>query len=149
MSRTLKANVHDAGVVVAMRGRTYCLAKKRTEEEKLRRHLYGDNGAKYSQRLEPRYDGVTNTITTVTKDNLIIHMEKRLRIRKLTPKEVFRLMGVSDTNIKKIQDAGISNSQQYKMAGNSIVVDNLFHIFRKMFVDQGQECETNKQLSLF
>ena len=32
-------------------------------------------------------------------------------------------MGVSDSDIDKIQSAGISNSQQYKMAGNSIVVD--------------------------
>lgn len=68
------------------------------------------------------------------------------RIRKLTPKECFRLMGVSDENIKKIQDSGISNAQQYKMAGNSIVVDVLEHIFRKMFVDKGQE---SKQLMLF
>lgn len=58
------------------------------------------------------------------------------RIRKLTPRECFRLMGVSEENIDKIQDSGISKTQQYKMAGNSIVVDVLFHIFRKMFIDK-------------
>ena len=63
------------------------------------------------------------------------------RIRKLTPRECFRLMGVSETDIDKIQAAGISNSQQYKMAGNSIVVDVLEHIFRKMFVDRTQETQ--------
>ena len=68
------------------------------------------------------------------------------RIRKLTPKECFRLMGVSDADIEKIQNCGVSQSQQYKMAGNSIVVDVLEHIFRKMFVETGQE---SKQLSLF
>lgn len=57
------------------------------------------------------------------------------RIRKLTPRECFRLMSVSDTDIDKIQAAGISNTQQYKMAGNSIVVDVLYHIFRKMFLE--------------
>lgn len=68
------------------------------------------------------------------------------RIRKLTPRECFRLMGVSEDNIDKIQQAGISNSQQYKMAGNSIVVDVLYHIFRKMFVDKSRE---TAQLTLF
>lgn len=68
------------------------------------------------------------------------------RIRKLTPKECFRLMGVSEGDIEKIQNSGVSQSQQYKMAGNSIVVDVLEHIFRKMFVDTGQE---SQQLSLF
>jgi DNA (cytosine-5)-methyltransferase 1 len=62
-----------------------------------------------------------------------------LRIRKLTPRECFRLMGVDDADIDKIQAAGISNSQQYKMAGNSIVVDVLYHIFRKLLVEPGQE----------
>ncbi|MBO5700354.1 MAG: DNA cytosine methyltransferase [Bacteroidales bacterium] len=68
------------------------------------------------------------------------------RIRKLTPRECFRLMGVTEENIDKIQAAGISNAQQYKMAGNSIVVDVLYHIFRKMFVDKESD---NAELTLF
>lgn len=68
------------------------------------------------------------------------------RIRKLTPRECFRLMGISDEDIDKIQAAGISKTQQYKMAGNSIVVDVLYHIFRKMFINKKDE---NQQLSLF
>lgn len=71
---------------------------------------------------------------------------KKFRIRKLTPKECFRLMGVNDNDIEKIQSAGISNSGQYKLAGNSIVVDVLYHLFRKMFVEKYQE---NSQLTLF
>ena len=73
-------------------------------------------------------------------------VEQSYRIRKLTPKECFRLMGVSEGDIEKIQNSGVSQSQQYKMAGNSIVVDVLEHIFRKMFVDTGQE---SQQLLLF
>ena len=56
------------------------------------------------------------------------------RIRKLTPRECFRLMGVSDADIDKIQAAMISKSQQYKMAGNSIVVNCLAAIFRQLFI---------------
>lgn len=73
-------------------------------------------------------------------------LTKYYRIRKLTPRECFRLMGVSEENIDKIQDSGISKTQQYKMAGNSIVVDVLFHIFRKMFIEKKQE---TSQLTLF
>ncbi len=47
----------------------------------------------------------------------------QFRIRKLTPRECFRLMGVSDSDIDKILSTGIKNSQLYKLAGNSIVVD--------------------------
>ena len=68
------------------------------------------------------------------------------RIRKLTPRECFRLMGVTETDIDKIQQSGVSQSQQYKMAGNSIVVDCLYHMFRKMFTETASE---SQQLSLF
>ena len=68
------------------------------------------------------------------------------RIRKLTPRECFRLMGVDDKDIGTIQTAGISNSQQYKLAGNSIVVDVLYHIFRKAFCETHNE---NQQQTLF
>ena len=71
---------------------------------------------------------------------------KKFRIRKLTPRECFRLMGVDDKDIDKMQAAGISQSGQYKLAGNSIVVDVLFHIFRKMFIETGNE---SQQLTLF
>ena len=71
---------------------------------------------------------------------------KNFRIRKLTPRECFRLMGVDDKDIDKIQATGLSNSAQYKLAGNSIVVDVLFHIFRKLFVETENE---DQQLTLF
>lgn len=74
------------------------------------------------------------------------HKEMEYRIRKLTPKECFRLMGVDDEDIDKIQASGISNSSQYKLAGNSIVVDVLYHIFRKAFVEKDNE---SQQLTFF
>lgn len=65
------------------------------------------------------------------------------RIRKLTPRECFRLMGVKDEQFDKLQ--GLSNTQLYKMAGNSIVVDVLMAIFKNLFLsDDG----TTGQLTL-
>ena len=58
------------------------------------------------------------------------------KIRKLTPRECFRLMGMRDSDIDKIQEAGISNTQQYKLAGNSIVVDVLEAIFKNLFGEE-------------
>lgn len=60
-------------------------------------------------------------------------MAKRYRIRKLTSRECFRLMDVKDEDIDKIKATGISESQQYKLAGNSIVVAVLEGIFTQMF----------------
>ena len=53
-------------------------------------------------------------------------------IRRLTPRECLRLMDVSDGDIDKIQAAGISDTQQYKLAGNSIVKASMMGIFRNM-----------------
>lgn len=52
-------------------------------------------------------------------------------IRKLTPRECFRLMGFTDEEFDRI--SGISNTQLYKMAGNSIVVNVLMAIFKELF----------------
>ena len=56
-----------------------------------------------------------------------------IRIRKLTPKECWRLQGFSDEMIDKCVDAGISNTQLYKMAGNSISVCVVKAIFKELF----------------
>lgn len=85
--------------------------------------------------------GISRTIKAGTSDAGVV---ENYRIRKLTERECFRLMGVTDADIDKIKSAGISRTQQYRMAGNSIVVDVLYHIFRKMFIDK-----TTIQLTLF
>ena len=71
---------------------------------------------------------------------------KHYRIRKLTPREVGRLMDVSDEDIDRIEATGLSKTAMYKMYGNSIVVNVMFHIFRKLFIEKDNE---NQQLSLF
>ena len=88
-------------------------------------------GLPTEQRLEFNTKGTSNTITTVQKDNYVV--EPTFRIRKLTPRECFRLMGMRDDDIDKIQAANISNTQQYKMAGNSIVINVLEAIFKNLF----------------
>lgn len=61
-----------------------------------------------------------------------------VRIRKLTPRECFRLMDVDEHYIDRIQAAGISDSQQYKMAGNSIVVACMEGIFYNLYSEEEQ-----------
>lgn len=116
-------------------------------------------GDGWKQQLEINESGTSNTITSVLKDNYVMEQDlrmedgclvdkegKRYRIRKLTPRECFRLMDVKDKDIDKIQQAGIAKTNQYKLAGNSIVVSPMYHIFRKLFVQKENE---NQQLELF
>lgn len=74
---------------------------------------------------------ISPTLSSSTRSNTVLY--KGAEFRRLTPRETFRLMGVSENDINAIQGAKISESQQYKMAGNSIVVDVLAAIFRNLF----------------
>jgi DNA (cytosine-5)-methyltransferase 1 len=57
-----------------------------------------------------------------------------IRLRKLTPTEVFRFMGVPvEYIVKLVNQSGNSDAQLYKQAGNSIVVDVLYHLFKNIF----------------
>lgn len=80
-------------------------------------------------------DGLAPTLNTCSGGGLEPKFVDRscvdVRIRKLTPRECFRLMGFTDDDFDKIK--GISNSQLYKMAGNSIVVNVLTEIFKELF----------------
>ena len=58
------------------------------------------------------------------------------RIRKLTPKECWRLMSFDDSDFDKAKASGVSDSQLYKQAGNSIVVKVLEGILRNLLIDQ-------------
>ena len=100
----------------------------------------GENGApkivceqRCDEGLRFFKDGVCGTIRTINSGGDKRVIEKPFKIRKLTPKECFRLMGLNDTDIEKIQATGLSDTQQYKMAGNSIVVDVLEAMFKNLF----------------
>jgi DNA (cytosine-5)-methyltransferase 1 len=75
---------------------------------------------------EPTKINLKNGETITSNDNL-----SSLRIRKLTPKECWRLMGFTDEDFEKAAQYN-SNSQLYKQAGNSIVVSVLYYIFKGM-----------------
>ena len=133
--------------------------------------------------LTPRTDRISNTLTGVTKDNLImtktnIAMEltyhehptkedlleyfgQRIRVRKMTPKTAFRLMDVDDADIEKIMNAtetvtlksgkvktkkAVSKTKLYALAGNSICVNVLYHIFRTMFIPNQPENQISKPI---
>ena len=105
----------------------------------------------------------------ITKLNFTDRTIKSYAIRKLTPKECFRLMGVRDNVIGTMQssnaqaaerlpdwkgkgkpeDMAISASQQYKQAGNSIVVDVLAHIYEQLFYPAPPKPRPGEQLTLF
>lgn len=74
-----------------------------------------------------------------------------MRIRKLTARECLRLMDVSEPDIDKMIGSGLSKSSLYKLAGNSICISPMFHIFRKLFVETGPDIVKGEamQLSLF
>lgn len=75
-----------------------------------------------------------NVSPTITTQTGVCKIESSIRVRKLTPRETFRLMGFSDNDFDAAQNAGISNSQLYKQAGNSIVVDVLYYIYRELYI---------------
>lgn len=205
------------------------LSQQRTEEGKeIRRQHKGDVGIPYSHKeLVPREDGISNTLSTVEKDNLLIepaiiedfYQDRPIRVyegeaptlrsdraglkvaepiilgwvrdtkgnivsrpevdvancvtagkrdntqnyvleqvieevrkgfpnrgilmykgnpyfvRKLSTRELYRLMDLSETDIDTLLNSGISKTQHSRLAGNSIVVSVLYHIFRTMFID--------------
>ena len=84
--------------------------------------------------LEPT--GLSATLDTCGGGGTEVKVHDEYRIRKLTPQECWRLMGMTDEDFFKCVDAGISNSQLYKQAGNSIVVQVLEHLFTSLFKDR-------------
>jgi len=64
-------------------------------------------------------------------------LKKDLRIRKLTPKECFRLMGVKDEDFEKVAQ-NQSDSSLYHLAGDSIVVNVLMAIYKEL-IDENRD----------
>ena len=84
-------------------------------------------------------EGIAPTITTELSHHTGKNVSPKLCIameeyRRITPRETLRLMGMFDGDIDKIQSVGIPEAQQYKMAGNSIVIQVLEGIFRQLFL---------------
>ena len=79
----------------------------------------------------------SNGIAPTVKENhgTVTATNVDFKIRKLTPKECWKLMGFSDEDFQKASNTGLSNTQLYKQAGNSIVVDVLEKIFKNLFLE--------------
>lgn len=114
--------------IVAMRGRNPDNPSDRTV------------GSPTEQRLEVNMQGTSNCLTSVQKDNLLLE-KPQYRIRKLTPRECGRLMGVSDEDIDKMAEVN-SNTQLYRQFGNSIVVQVMCAMFKNLNINQGDSNET-------
>lgn len=89
-----------------------------------------------------------NALTTVQKDTLLVEvegdspMDELPIVRKLTPEEAWRLMAFTDEDFRKAKERMNQNcysgkdrseSQLYKQAGNSIVVDVLLYILQNLY----------------
>ncbi|MGG1455413.1 DNA (cytosine-5-)-methyltransferase [Bacillus subtilis] len=85
------------------------------------------NGRRFKDDGEPAF-----TVNTIDRHGVAIGEYPKYRIRKLTPLECFRLQAFDDEDFEKAFAAGISNSQLYKQAGNSITVTVLESIFKEL-----------------
>lgn len=84
-----------------------------------------------TRRGRVQEDGKICPTLTATETG-VCRIESDIRIRKLTPKECWRLMGFDDKSFEVAEQVN-SNSQLYKQAGNSIVVDVLYYIFVELY----------------
>ena len=87
---------------------------------------------------------IIGSIITTPKNKVL---QNNLRIRKLTPKECWRLMGFDDEDFDKASKVN-SNSQLYKQAGNSIVVNVLEAILKNLLLETNQDVITG-QMSIY
>lgn len=75
-----------------------------------------------------------------------IYINEKYRVRKLTPLECWRLMAFTDEDFYKAKNIGISDSQLYKQAGNSIVVKVLEGIFKELFLSEKENNKRNFEI---
>ena len=86
---------------------------------------------------------ISDCLQTRQKEGVVLNNNSNIRIRKLTPTECYKLQGFTVEDCKKASEAGVSNSQLYKQAGNSICVSVLEAIYKSL----GEYYEEFKPLS--
>ncbi len=102
-----------------------CLTPDRIKKRQKRRRFKENEEAEF-------------TLTGQNKHGVLINNGESIAIRKLTPRECWRLQGFSDSQFDKAQAAGISNSQLYKQAGNAVTVPVVEQIGRKLSIIQNE-----------
>lgn len=85
------------------------------------------HGRRFKENGDPEF-----TLTSQDKHGVLIGDGKSIAIRKLTPRECWRLQGFSDNQFEKAKQAGVSNSQLYKQAGNAVTVDVIEQIGKRL-----------------
>lgn len=80
-------------------------------------------------------DKVSNTLTTYGHMGTLEHDGQEYRIRKLTPRECWRLQGFPDWAFDKAKETGLSDSQLYKQAGNAVTVNVVKWIGERLGLD--------------
>ena len=86
----------------------------------------------YSNRDVREYTDFSPTLRS-ERNGLKVTDNSSFKVRKLTPKECFYLMGFSKKDFDKAKSAGVSDSQLYKQAGNSIVTYVLYEIYKELY----------------
>ena len=139
MSPTVTTRVDTLGVVVK---------EERMTKQAL--ETLNENSCEYSNTINPfnkqvNNSGISPTLTTRPEGfkTAILPIDKKLRIRKLTPTECFKLMGFTKDDVNKCVDIGMSDAQLYKQAGNSIItncIELLFEHLYKAQYDSNYKC---------
>ena len=93
---------------------------------------YKEHNKQREEHIEFKNDNCSHSLRT----SVLPVVCNKYRIRKLTPRECWRLMGFSDLDFEKAMKVPTSNTQLYKQAGNSIVVNVLEEIFRNLFREE-------------
>lgn len=102
----------------------------------------------YITNIDKKRGTVQKEMIPTLKTNLDIGVVvKNLKIRKLTPKECFRLMGFNDEEFERAAKVN-SNAQLYKQAGNSIVVNVLQAIFKNLLMKEGKIMEKKDEVKI-
>ena len=122
-----------------------------TSENSLSSLLYDGSQAKREGKSREYNDFAPTLSARDYKDPRMINDEKKsnFHIRKLTPRECWRLMGFSDDSFNAAKSVGVSDSQLYKQAGNSIVTDVLYYIYLEIYKAMPYLFDNLKLTSLF
>lgn len=129
---------------VNMQGTSNCLTSVQKDNLLLENNIQkvgqiSSNGSQCGTVISD--NGISANLVAGTHGYANSHIATQYRIRKLTPRECGRLMGVSDEDIDKMSAVN-SNTQLYKQFGNSIVVDVMCAMFKNLNIKQGDGNET-------
>lgn len=124
---------------VNMQGTSNCLTSAQKDNLLLENNIQkvgqiSSNGSQCGTVVSD--NGISANLVAGTHGYANSHIVTQYRIRKLTPRERGRLMGVSDKDIDKMAAVN-SNTQLYKQFGNSIVVDVMCAMFKNLNINQG------------